>query len=387
MAYAATLTSSAQMEGSALAGLSDSDLFTPVTHPESSVTSYILTRRVAPVQQGFYFVNDSMSADGRYLWFYCAFPPSLHRSLAVVDLVDQTVRHFPETSASGAHVDPDTGFAYWCEGAAVWRRGPHADEGPEPINQLPPEILGGREVSKLASHLTRSADGTEFFIDAKVGLAHIFGSLPLDGGPFETWWRFDRHHNHAQFSPTDPDTVLFAQEFHTDPLTGLRTRITDRLWTMTRGSEPRPILREPRFVSHEWWDADGEHVWCVDVGNNNETWRVRLADGEVERIAFPRQCWHSHSSGDGRYIVGDSNNGFFRGCASTVHFMNRDTGKVIVLAEHAERADYVGSNYHIDPHPRFVGGDRYVVFTTTVRGEIDLAIVPVDELIQATRSG
>ena len=46
----------------------DSNLFTPVTHPESGVTSYVLMRRVAPAQQGFYFVNDSMSADGRYLW-------------------------------------------------------------------------------------------------------------------------------------------------------------------------------------------------------------------------------------------------------------------------------------------------------------------------------
>jgi hypothetical protein len=111
---------------------------------------------------------------------------------------------------------------------------------------------------------------------------------------------------------------------------------------------------------------------------------VRIADGEVERFVFPRQCWHSHSSRDGQLIVGDSNNGFFRGCASTVHFMNRNTGKVIVLAEHAERTDYVGRHYHIDPHPRFCANDQYVVFTTTVRGEIDLAVIPVAQLLQAT---
>ncbi len=362
----------------------DSDLFTAVTHPQSGVTIHVLTRRVAPLQQGFYFVNDSMSADGRYLWFYCAFPPALHKSLGVIDFVDQSVRHFPETSASGAYVDPESGDAYWCEGSAVWRRGPGAQDVPQLINQLPAELVGNRSVSSLASHLTRSADGSEFFINASVGLGYIFGSLPLDGSPFQTWWRFDRHHNHAQFSPTDPDTVLFAQEFHSDQITGLRFPITNRLWTMTRGGPPRPILREPRFVSHEWWDADGEHVWCVDVPNNHETWRVRLADGEVEKFTFPRQCWHSHSSRDARLIVGDSNTGFFRGCASTVHFMNRDTGKIVVLAEHAERSDYAGRNYHIDPHPRFCANDRYVVFTTTLLGRIDLAIVPVADLVQAT---
>lgn len=36
----------------------DSPLFTPVTHPQSGVTVHVLTHRVAPAQQGFYFVND-----------------------------------------------------------------------------------------------------------------------------------------------------------------------------------------------------------------------------------------------------------------------------------------------------------------------------------------
>lgn len=142
----------------------DSPLFTPVTHPTSGVTSYVLTHRVAPVQQGFYFVNDSMSADGRYLWFYCAFPPALHRTLAVVDLVEQTVRHFPETTAAGAYVDPESGDVFWCEGTTVWRRGPRAADAPVYVNQLPADVVGGRDVGSLASHLTVSADGKAFFI-------------------------------------------------------------------------------------------------------------------------------------------------------------------------------------------------------------------------------
>jgi hypothetical protein len=82
------------------------DLFTPVTHPESGVTIYVLTRRVAPLQQGFYFVNNSMSDDGRYLWFHCAFPPSLGRTLGVVDFQTGEVRHFPETQFGGPYSAP-----------------------------------------------------------------------------------------------------------------------------------------------------------------------------------------------------------------------------------------------------------------------------------------
>ncbi len=79
-----------------------SQLFTPVTHPESGVTVYVLTHKVAPLQKGFYFVNDSMSADGRYLWFCCANPPALKKNLAVVDFEMQDVHC--TSGASGATI-------------------------------------------------------------------------------------------------------------------------------------------------------------------------------------------------------------------------------------------------------------------------------------------
>jgi len=364
--------------------LNDPTLFTPLTHPDSGITVYILTRKVAPLQKGFYFVNDSMSADGRYLWFCCAYPPALVKTLAVLDFETGAVRHFPETqfSAESPYVDTATGEIYWCAGSGVWRRGPQPDDETQLVNELPAELLGGRRVHRLATHLTRSADGKAFFIDAAVGLQHVFGSLPIDGGDFESWWRFDRNHNHAQFSPTDPDEVLFAEENHIDPITGLKFPITNRMWLIRRGQAPRPLFDQPLVATHEWWDADGRHAWCV---RGNETWRVRTADAAVEKFAFPRHCWHSHNSRDSRLIVGDSNTRFYRGCASTVHVMNRQTGTVITLIENPERHDYAGRHYHIDPHPRLVGNERFVVFTTTIRGEVDLAIVPTEELIKHTQ--
>ncbi len=363
--------------------LGNRDLFEPCRHPETGVTISVLRRKVAPVQQGFYFVNDSLSADGRYLWFYCAFPPSLGRTLGVVDFAAGEVRHFPETQFGDAspYVDPATGDAYWMEGRYLWRRGPEADAGVELVNAVPADLLGARRLVRPATHLTRTADGQAFFIDLALELQWLFGTLPVAGGDFQLWHRLDRNTNHAQASPTDAEVVLLAQENHSDPITGLTFPITNRLWLLRRGQAPRPILREPKWVTHEWWDADGEHVWCVW---GNDTWRVRVADGEVELIPFPRHCWHSHSTRDGRLIVGDSNHRFYRGCPSTVQFMNRETGRVMVLAENPERTDYIGQHYHIDPHPRFVGDERYVVFTTTVRGEIDVALVPTDTLVALT---
>ncbi len=45
-----------------------------------------------------------------------------------------------------------------------------------------------------------------------------------------------------------------------------------------------------------------------------------------------------------------------------------------------------GVTFHIliDPHPRFVCTDRYVIFTTRVRGEVDVAVVLTEDLVGRT---
>ncbi|MAS32617.1 MAG: hypothetical protein CL610_01335 [Anaerolineaceae bacterium] len=365
-----------------------SNLFTPHTDPESDVTIYILSKKVAPVQEAFYFVNDSMSADGRYLWFYCAFPPSgtagQGRTLGLLDLETGDVRHFPETQFNHASpfVDPADGGIYWGMGDSLWQRGPQPGDCVELVGSIPSELIGNRHIERFATHLTRSADGKEFFVDAGFGLQVVFGSITIETGEYEFWHRFDRNHNHAQFSPTDPDLILFAQENHPDQVTGLRFRIEDRMWLMRRGEAPRPVFDEPTVVTHEWWDADGEHVWCIKGGQG--TWRVNIHTQAIEDLDWPKGAWHSHNHSSGKYIVGDTNTKFYRGCPSTVNFLNRETGQRVRLADNPEMPGRVGANYHIDPHPRFVGNEQLVAFTTTVRGEVDLAVVPTADLIART---
>lgn len=364
-----------------------SRLFTPWTHPDTGVTVYLLTEKVAPVQEAFYFVNDSMTHNGRYLWFYCAYPPSgssgQGRTLGVVDFARDTVHQFPETQFQGAspYLDAETGEVYWGMGPSLWRRGPGADDAPERVNSLPDELIKNRAISRLATHLTRSADGSEFFVDAAFGLQWVMGSLPVDGGDYHLWQRFDRNHNHAQFSPTDPDLVLFAEENHSDPITGLRFGIVNRMWLIRRGEVARPVYSDPTRVTHEWWDPDGEHVWCVW---GNEAWRTNIHTREVEKVTWPNHCWHAHATADCRYMVADSNERFYRGCPSKVGFLNRVTGTYVEMVDNPEMPGLVGSTYHIDPHPRFVGREQFVVFTTTVRGEVDLAVARTADLIERT---
>jgi hypothetical protein len=64
--------------------------------------------------------------------------------------------------------------------------------------------------------------------------------------------------------------------------------------------------------------------------------------------------------------------------------MNRRTETCIKIIDNPAMKGLTGSQYHIDPHPRFCGGDAFITFTTTVRGEVDLAMVKVADLVDAT---
>ena len=328
-----------------------------------------------------------VACGGRYLWFYCAHPPNPEKTLGLWDAEADTLRHYPDASAKGAYVDPRTGDAYFTAGTAIWRRPPDPEAGSVFVNRMPGELIGARPFRRLATHLTLSADRRRFFVDSQFGLQWRMGTLPLDGGPYEDWARLGRNYNHAQFSPTNPDLALFSQEYHFEPVTGVRLDITNRMWLLRRGEEPRPIFQEPVRCTHEFWDPDGGHVWFIwhPDADNHGTYRVNLRSGETEKI-WPAHCaWHSHLHPSGKYLVGDRNPfGFHRGARSLVEFFNIETGKTFRIADNPELDDPLPKTYHIDPHPRFCADGNLVVFTTTVRGRVELAAAATEDLIAAT---
>lgn len=379
-----------------------SSLFTRWQDPITGVESYLLSQRVAPVQMGFYFVNTSFTSDGRYLWFYCLFPPAVQHpyggQLGVTDLETQEVRCYPETMFMDAspYIDSTTGEAYWTTGLEIWKRGPHAADVPVKIGQFPADIANNRRPRRIATHLTRSADGKSFAIDAEFSPDWYIGDVPVDGSPARIWQKLDRCYNHAQFSPTDPDLILASQDGWHDAATGNYGGSEDRLWLIRRGEKVRPILpREPLSSDHrghEWWDADGQHVWYIDYHKGTE--KVNIHTGTRQTI-WPLGHTHSHCDRQSRYLVGDVYDGPDQW---QMAFFNINTGRQIHIvskfptfpsiasgsALSATTPCFNRSYYHIHPHPQFCRRDQYICYTTNVRGQIDIALTPVDQLVART---
>ncbi len=389
----------------------NSPLLTPWTDPVTGVVSHLLSPAAAPLQQSFYYTNPSFSADGRYLWFYCAFPPggkaNFGRSLGVADFLTGEIRHFPETLFLDASpmVDPATAEVYWATGDTIWKRGPEPDAPCVLVNKLPATLTNERSPWRLATHLTVSADGRNLGIDVTLGRETHLGHAPLNGDPVEIWQTVHAGFNHALCSPTDPDLMLVAQDSYVDVVTGEIQRFDNRMWLIRRGGKAAPIYTGggtgekilahsthqdappqevedgPRMHGHEWWGADGRSVWFVHYGHGVKN--VDLATRREELVWPFRPVSHAHCNAAGTLVVGDAQPPAQRDY-SKVKFFNRASGRETDVISHVPHPDPGLKPYHVHPHPQFCLDDQFICHTTTVRGRVDVALTRVDELVAKT---
>ncbi|HEY9249884.1 MAG TPA: hypothetical protein VIO38_12160 [Rariglobus sp.] len=390
-------------------------MFKPWTDPASGVTSYILTKRVAPFQQSFYYVNPSLSDDGRYFWFYCAFPPAgsanQGRSLGVADLKTGTVHHYPETEFTDASpvVDTATGTAYWCTGLEVWKRRPEPGAQAKLVNRFPAALARNRRPWRLATHLTFSADRKALNLDVEIGTEWFIGHLPLDGGPFELWQRLERCYNHAQFNPVDPSLQLIAQDHSVHPVSGEVTPYENRIWLIRRGEAAAPLFPSPQAIpphvaggnphfetqthytitderakqGHEWWGSDGQHVWYIAYGQGVKRVKpISKGDPKAELIWPHPSISHAHANSLETQLVCDSlppDDPSDR----RVSFFDLPTRKQINIVSHMPELNNDLRRYHVHPHPQFCLQDRLICYTTTVLDRVDVAFTPLSALRSA----
>ncbi|MCG3147575.1 MAG: hypothetical protein PCFJNLEI_01015 [Verrucomicrobiae bacterium] len=368
-----------------------SRLFTRWKNPNSGVASWILTERLAPVQQSFYYTHPSFTDDGRFLWLGCGFPPAggryAQQVLGVVDFERDEMRVYPETQFPSARpvVDRTTGDVYWGNQLDIWKRGPEANDQPVLVNRFPKELAHGK-LERLATHPTFSADRRSLNLDTRFVLpngnavTHI-GELPLDGAPYVLWQTVENQFlDHALFSPTDPAVQMVAYEYWQDhkdrqPFDG--AQLYHRLWWIRRGEKLRPILQEPVSHSgHEWWDSGGQHVWYVHYGVGIK--KVNLAT-RAETIRWPGHLAHGHSDRTGRYLVTDR---MADPVVSDCHvaFLDTVTGRQVEIVNRPPLAAGLTQCVHLHPHPQFCQNDRYICYTTTVHDRVDVALVTVTDL-------
>ena len=202
--------------------------------------------------------------------------------------------------------------------------------------------------------------------------------------------------NHFQFSPTDPNLLMYC---HEGPW-----QLNDRVWTIrTDGSDlfkvhQRTMINE--IWGHEFWAADGRSIWYqlyrpraegivggegsvsyiagFDLDTHQETWYLQPPNTE---------CIHVNVSRDGSLFAGDGGNSakwiflFRPTLARDLAAGEYDSGHLIQPGSLTpERlVNMANHEYQLEPNPIFTPDDKWIVFRSNMFGPSYAFMVQVSE--------
>src|SRR5947207_2409750 len=255
-------------------------------------------------------------------------------------------------SGSGLAVNADETLL-----AGSFVEGQPAQPSPQPGSTVPQEHgdnypgKGAMMERRLAAHIPMAL----YTINIKTGEVKTFNH--------STDWL-----NHVQFSPSDPNLIMFCHE-------GPWHKV-DRIWTIrTDGTGLKKIhtrTMDMEIAGHEFFNHDGKIIWYdLQTPKGKEFWLagVVLATGEAIRYKVQRSDWSVHYtvSPDGKLFAGDGGGPTSvaaPGNGQWVYlFTPRDGAlqaqKLVDLSKH---------NYRLEPNVTFTPDGNWLVFRSNMFG-------------------
>lgn len=316
-----------------------------------------------------------------------------HHQLFAIDLVTREIRQLTDRKGvKGEIVSPGTRTAYYQCGRQVYAVG--VDEGRSRLVFTFPEDV-------QAGITTINADGT--LLAGAVSSPEereIFRRYPAKGDFFNrvyeaklprslfainvadgTWSRGYTERawlNHVQFSPTDPDLLMFCHE-------GPWHKV-DRIWTITMGSgDPRLMHKrtmDGEIAGHEFFSRDGKKIWYDLQQPRGKTFFLASADvetGEHRQFAMTRDEWsiHFNQSPDQALFAGDGGDPGQVAKAKNGQwiYLFRTDGDQLKSRRLVNMAHH---NYRLEPNVHFSPDGRYVIFRANFEGHTDIYAVGME---------
>lgn len=169
-------------------------------------------------------------------------------------------------------------------------------------------LLGGsfseRKKYEILRENPRKGDYFNLIFEARI--PHTLFTIAIDNGELEAVFSDTAWLNHVQFSPSDPNLLMFCHEgpWH----------LLDRIWTVDI-REGNPLLMHRRTVhreiaGHEFFSPDGRTIWFDLQIPRGETFFLAGLDLETmveKRYELARSDWsvHYNISPDQALFAGD----------------------------------------------------------------------------------
>jgi oligogalacturonide lyase len=266
---------------------------------------------------------------------------------------------------------PRSGHLYYLADNAAWVMDIHGGS-PRKIADIPAKWVPGAGFSVNADETlllgaSSDVDDPKQGMDAKLAphLPHVLFTINISTGEVKVIHRISVWLGHVQFSPVDPDLLMFCHEGNWEKV--------DRIWMM-RLSKGEPYLlyarTEPKeIVGHEFWAPDGKTVWFQqdfrDLGKNYLTGK-NLETGKLTQYPVPKDGGSIHYtlSPDGRFFIGD-------GSGKNPTGPEKYLSMLVPDGDHLNVTHLVSlqkNDYSIEPNPHVSPDNRWIIFTATLSG-------------------
>jgi oligogalacturonide lyase len=184
--------------------------------------------------------------------------------------------------------------------------------------------------------------------------------------------------NHEQFSPTDPDLLLYAHEGPWDKV--------DRSWLINVKTHAKKLLHKRsvkgEINGHEWWSPDGKMVWYDLQIPRSVTFYIggtNVRTNKETRYALTRNEWsiHFNQSPDEKLFCGDGGDPTQVARAQDGMWIylftpEKDSLKADKLVDmHAQRYRALEPNVHFSPD------GKWVIFRANFEGTDEIYAVRI----------
>jgi oligogalacturonide lyase len=355
--------------------------------PETHLRVVHLSRMPNDRSGVIYFTYPSFSADSRFALIDVQFDDKW-RHLFNFDF--QTMAVHPlvvDRMTQDQVVAPKSGNLYYLADCAVWVIDLRGAGPPRKIADLPAKWCPGAGFSVNANETLIAGASSD--VDAPVTTAP--GALPKGGeqtfsqhkpnvlftidiktGAVKVIHRINTWLGHVQFSPTDPELLIFCHEGPWEKV--------DRIWTVRIGkSEPEIFYKrtEPReIVGHEFWAPDGKSIWFQQDFRDLKTEYLTgqdIATGKLTQYPIPGggHAIHYTWSPDGAFLIGDGTGKLE--AAGTKSPGDADKYLSMLIPQNGQLkvvhlCCLKKNDYSIEPNPHVSPDNRWVIFTATLFG-------------------
>ena len=243
-------------------------------------------------------------------------------------------------------------------------------------------LLGGAYASPQEKEiLKRNPEKSQYFSKIfEARLPRTLFTVNIKTGQLNKIFTDSAWLNHIQFSPKDPNLLMFCHEGHWHKV--------DRIWTIDVVKKDKPRLIHKRtmdmeIAGHEWFSADGKYIWydlqqprgaAFFVGGTN------LTTGAETKYELQRNEWSVHyvSSWDGKTFAGDGGHEGSVAKAPDGKWLylftpqgNRLRSEKLVSMKH--------HNYRLEPNVHYSPDGKWIIFRANFEGFEDVYAVEIKQ--------